>query len=333
MHPLLHAAAERQLGLFTALDARRAGYSPGEVRHLLSSRQWVRVRRGVYRLTPATESSEDAATLHRLDALATLLALGRPTAVLSHATAARLLGVPVRRGFDRTIRLTDPEGQWRRGENFLVSRAPLGSDEIIHKGPLRLTAPARTLVDCAREWSLDEAVVALDAALLYDLVTESSLRQTVEQQRHWPGIPRAARAVELADGRAESPLETRGRLRIIGAGLPTPELQVEIRVGGRLIAVADAWFEEAALAVEFDGRVKYTDPWRGRDPRQVLWEEKRREDDVRALDIRVVRMVDADVDTGWPRMEARLWDQLSRPGPSRRAFTATPRERGRRRAG
>ena len=48
------------------------------------------------------------------------------------------------------------------------------------------------------------------------------------------------RAVSLADGRAESPLETRGRLRIVGAGLATPNLQVEIRAGGRLVGVVDA---------------------------------------------------------------------------------------------
>jgi hypothetical protein len=150
---------------------------------------------------------------------------------------------------------------------------------------------------------------------------------------HWRGASRAVRAVSQADGRAESPLETRGRLRIVGSGLPTPLLQVEIRTRGRLVAVVDAWFEEAAVAVEFDGRVKYTDPWRGRDPAQVLWEEKRREDDLRALDIRVVRITDDDVERRWPHVEGKLRALMTRPGPVRRGFTATPRERGRRRAG
>ena len=137
-----------------------------------------------------------------------------------------------------------------------------------------------------------------------------------------------SRAVALADGRAESPLETRGRLRIVGAGLPRPELQVEIRTGGRLVGVVDAWFDEAAVAVEFDGRVKYTDPWRGRSPERVLWDEKRREDELRALDIRVVRIADADLGARWPRVEARLRRLLARPGPAGRRFTATPRLQG-----
>lgn len=141
------------------------------------------------------------------------------------------------------------------------------------------------------------------------------------------------RAVDLADGRAESPLETRGRLRIVGSGLPTPELQVEIRAGGGLIAVVDAWFDDAAVAVEFDGRVKYTDPWRGRSPEQVLWDEKRREDELRSLDIRLLRVADADLDGSWAPMERRLRTLLATSGPADRRSTATPRDGGFQRAG
>ena len=53
----------------------------------------------------------------------------------------------------------------------------------------------------------------------------------------WPGASRATRASLLADGRAESPLETRGRLRIIASGFPVPQLQVEIHADGRLVGV------------------------------------------------------------------------------------------------
>ncbi|WP_235003564.1 hypothetical protein [Blastococcus haudaquaticus] len=194
-----------------------------------------------------------------------------------------------------------------------------------------LTSAARTLVDCAREWALEDAVVAMDAALLADHTTPDDLRRATVAVRHWPGAGRAARATAHADGRAESPLETRGRLRIVGAGLVLPDLQVEIRAGGRLVGVVDAWFDEAAVAIEFDGRVKYTDPWRGRSPERVLWEEKRREDELRALDIRVVRLADTDVGPGWSRAERRLRGLLAVPGPAVRQFTATARVKGVRR--
>jgi hypothetical protein len=151
---------------------------------------------------------------------------------------------------------------------------------------------------------------------------------TLAAQHQWPGAPAARRALDLSDGRAESPLETLGRLRLVGEGMPPDELQVEIRVGARLVAVVDAWYDATAVAVEFDGRIKYTDPWRGRTAAEVAWEEKRREDELRSLDIRVVRVVDDDLGLRWRTVKNRLTQLLSSPGPPDRRFTAVPRRRG-----
>lgn len=330
MHPVLRAAGERQLGLFTAGDARRAGYRHPEIQALCSTGRWVRVRRGVYATAEHLADIDRRGGRHRFDCYAVLLDLGRPTATISHVSAARLWGLAVRRGLDPLVRLTDPD-LWRRGRNFHMTRAPLVDADVATAGPVRLTSAARTLVDCAREWPLEDAVVAIDSAVLAGRTTADQLLEVTSYQQSWRGVQRARRAISLCDGRAESPLETRGRLRIVGAGLPTPELQVEIRSAGRLVGVVDAWFEAAAVAVEFDGRVKYVDPWRERSPERVLWEEKRREDDLRALDIRVVRIADADLGNDWPALERRLRALLDVPGPSRRHFTATPRRRGIRR--
>jgi hypothetical protein len=332
VHPLLRSAAQRQLGIITAVDARRAGYGHPEIRHLCASGAWHRLRRGIYISADDLVDAEQAGRRHQLDCMAVLLALARPTAAISHRSAARLWGFPRPRGDDGDIRLTDP-GHGRDGRGFHVSRAPLDPGEVSLRGPLRLTTAARTLIDVARDEPLEDAVVAIDAALLAGRVTEQQLRLAAARARRWRGGPRAARALSLADGRAESPLETRGRLRIVGAGLPSPELQAEIRVGGRLIAVVDAWFDDAAVAVEFDGRVKYADPWRGRSPEQVLWDEKRREDELRALDIGVVRVAEADLGERWPRVESPLRRLLARPRPPGRRFSATPRLRGVPRAG
>lgn len=330
MHPLLRAAADRQLGLMTAADARRAGYDHAEVRRLCTSGAWVALRRGVYVAAETLAGAEAKGGRHALECLAVLLALDRSSAVVSHTSAARLWGLPVRNGLPATVRLTDPT-QWRRGRGYLVSQAALLQDETTWREHVPLTTPARTLVDCAREWPLEDAVVAMDAALLAGRTTTDELTHAGAAAHHRPGAAQALRAVALADGRAESPLETRGRLRIIGSGLPAPQLQVEIRAGGRLVGVVDAWFDSVAVAVEFDGRVKYTDPWR--EPGRVLWEEKRREDDLRALGIRVARVADADLGDRWPRVEGRLARMLSESGPARREFTAAPRARGMLRTG
>jgi hypothetical protein len=329
VHPLLRSAADRQWGLFTARDARRAGYGHDEIRTLCGTGVWVRLRRGVF--TTAERLADLSGRRHAADCLATLLALDRPSTVVSHTSAARLLGLPVRADQERTVRLTDPT-LWRAGRGFRMNAAPLDADEVVGLGPFRLTSVARTLVDCAREWPLEDAVVAMDAALLADRTTIGQLSRLAAGQQSWRGVQRARRAIGLADGRAESPLETRGRLRIVGAGFPTPELQVDIRAEDRLVGVVDAWFEDAGVAMEFDGRIKYTQPWRGRTPERVLWDEKRREDELRALGIRVVRIADADLGSDWPRIERRLRTLLDAPSSLPRSYTATPRDRGIRRS-
>jgi hypothetical protein len=327
VHPLLAAAAERQLGLVTAVDARRAGYGHPEIARLCASGRWQRLRRGVYISADDLARAEQRGHRHVLESLAVLLSLDRPTATLSHATAAHLSGLPYRRTRDAAIRLTDPARN-SQGRGFRMTRSPLAATEIPVRGPLRVTSVARTLIDCAREEPLVDSVIAMDGALLAERVTRRELEVAIDRADGWPGVLRARRALSLADGRAESPLETRGRLRIVGAGLPVPELRVEITTAGRLVGVVDAWYEEAAVAIECDGQVTYTDPWRGRTPERVLWDEKRREDELRALDIRVVRVAEPDVWSLWPRTEAAIRRLLATPGPAVRRFTATPRTRG-----
>ncbi|MGY1808542.1 type IV toxin-antitoxin system AbiEi family antitoxin domain-containing protein [Blastococcus sp. SYSU D00669] len=330
MHPILRALADRRLGVFTAAEARAAGYEHPEIRRLRTSGRWVALRRGVYVTAEDLAAQESAGRRHAVDCTAVLLGLGRTAAAVSHTSAARLMGVPVNRGLDRTVRLTDP-ALWRRGEGFRVVPAPLPAEDLVTGSPPRRTAPARTLVDCAREWPLEDAVIAMDAALLAGWTTEDALARAVGRAQGWPGAARAARAVGLADGRAESVLETRGRLRLLGSGFPAPQLQVEIHAGRAFLGVVDAWFDDEAVAVEFDGRVKYTQPWRGRTPERVLWDEKRREDEMRALGVRFLRLADADL-ARWPVVEKRLRRLLDEPGPALRSFAAVPRARGVRRS-
>src|SRR5829696_9095714 len=113
MHPALRAASERRLGLFTTGDAVRAGYGASEIRSLCRSGSWLRLRRGVLIEREAMAAAEAMGRRFDVDCLAVLLSLDRPTALLSHASAARLWDLPT----------------------------------------------PRTLVDCAREWPLEDAAV------------------------------------------------------------------------------------------------------------------------------------------------------------------------------
>ena len=165
-----------------------------------------------------------------------------------------------------------------------------------------------------------DAVIALDAALHRELVTRAELRAAVLSARHRAGASMAARFVGLSDGRAESPLETKGRLRFLAAGLPLPELQVDLHDERGFVGRLDAWYEDAAVAVEFDGFEKYADPWGELTPAQVAWREKRREDRVLSTDIRVVRVVSEDFGTPWAGLVTRLRTLLARPYTGPRHF-------------
>ncbi|WP_246081116.1 type IV toxin-antitoxin system AbiEi family antitoxin domain-containing protein [Modestobacter altitudinis] len=330
MHPVLREAARRQWGVFTAADVRRAGLAPADVQSAIRRREWDRLRRGVYVEREVLEdaSQRGDAMRHRLDCAAVLLCLGGEPAV-SHASAARLLGFLVPAPGSAGVSLTAEE-QWRKGRGYSVMRAGLPPQHVRMDGGFRITGPARTLVDCAREWSLENAVMAMDAALHGGALTAAELRSAVLEQTHWFGIGAAARAAGLADGRAESPLETRGRLRIIGSGLPLPELQVDLHGPRGFVARVDAWYEEAAVAVEFDGRVKYDDPFRDRTAAEVLWEEKRREDEIRDLGGRVLRVTHADVGSTWHVKADRLHSMLTTPSAVPRRLRTMPTSRDQR---
>ncbi len=323
MHPHLESAARRRGGVFTVDDARRAGYRPDEIRAAVVSGSWRRLRRGVY--VPAETwalAAGDASARHLLHVLAALTVLGAGP-VASHSSAARFHGLVLPRGAEDVVRLTHPE-EWRVGKGYRIAAAELAPVDVVDAGPMAVTAVARTLVDCAREWPLTDAVVALDAALNCGLVRRRELTAAILRQRHWLGIGGAARAVDLSDGRAESPLETRGRLAIRNAGLPAPELQVELYGGRGFVARVDGWYDDPGVALEFDGRVKYDEPFAGRTAAEVAWEEKRREDRIRDLGVEVVRIVQADL-PGLVVPVQRLRQLLDRPARSPRDFRVVRR--------
>jgi hypothetical protein len=317
VHPQLQAIADLRLGVFTAQEALRAGLTVDDIRAELRGRRWVRLRKGIYTSSIVMAASDERAR-HLLACVAVLLSLD-PGPALSHASAARVHGLLVPPSAGPQVRLTDDE-QWRRGRGYRVARAQLSDDDVRPWLGYRTTSLPRTLVDCAREWTQLDSVIAMDATLHGGLLTRAELQAAVLSARHRPGIALAARALGLSDGRAESPLETKGRLRLVASGLPRPELQVDLHDDFGFVGRVDAWYEEAALALEFDGRVKYADPRDGRSPAEVVWEEKRREDRIRALDVRVVRIVNDDFGSPWPHVVARIRALLATPYVGARRF-------------
>jgi hypothetical protein len=84
---------------------------------------------------------------------------------------------------------------------------------------------------------------------------------------------------------------------MIELGALVPDPQVELRDDAGAIGRVDFLWHGLALAGEFDGKARYTsgEMLRGRDPGEVVWAKKRREDRLRRLGLRVLRWTWDDV--------------------------------------
>ena len=325
-------AVRHRLGIVTTADLAASGVGESEVRTAVRQGTLVRLRAGVFVTSADLAEVERSGRRPGLEALAVTTSLGRPSAVLSGATAAWIWGLPRPRSIPPTVGLTDPH-RWRRGRGWLMTRAELPDDEVTVRGAYRVTSAARTVVDLARAWPEVDAVATIDAALLRGLTTPRELAGVLGRQAFVPGIPRAVRAVGLADGRAESWLETYGRLAFAALALPPFVPQVELWVQGRLLKVVDGWYERAAVAIEFDGQVKYSSPQYRRTPQEELWNKKRTEDLLRSLGIRFIRVAAADLRSPRHELVPTVHRLLATSGPAERAFREVPRARGRFRSG
>jgi hypothetical protein len=212
----------------------------------LRSRAWRRLRRDVY-------ADAGLPVDHRLLARGVSLVMPR-TAALGGLTAAVLWEAPHLATTDDPVEVVVPPGvRWSPGPGVVVRSAPLDGD-VVHDGRgLRWTTRVRTAVDLIRRDGSDRAVVLLDQLVEADVVELRDVRAAVSALPRCRGSAFARRAVELADGLAQSPPETRLRLLLHRSGLPVPVAQHEIRAGGRFVARVDFAWPALRFAVEYDG--------------------------------------------------------------------------------
>lgn len=170
------------------------------------------------------------------------------TAVVSGLSAAWILGVELVR-IEDPVELTVPPGNSYKSRPGVTVRCQrIDPSDIDRWGTVRHTNAERTAWDLASGRDLVESVVALDAMAARRLVTRTQLLKRLGRQRS-----RARRAIELMDGRAESPQESRVRMQLILAGIPTPTPQFDVRHNGRWVARVDLAWPGSKLAVEYDG--------------------------------------------------------------------------------
>jgi hypothetical protein len=219
-------------GPFTVAEAARVGVSWDQ----LQGATWTRVSTGFYVLSSlATDPTSLLVAVRRRLPRAAVFAgrtagwlhgLDLPPCEPVEVIVPRATGVAARAGI-RVHRSLTLEGR----------------DVVIRRG-LRTTTIRRTLSDLATRLPVVEVVVLVDAAVRRGLVSLQELS----------ALPRLARAVDLAAPASESPMETRLRVGLVLAGLPRPEVQVELRDRSReFIARVDLYYPSHRLAIEYDG--------------------------------------------------------------------------------
>jgi very-short-patch-repair endonuclease len=216
----------------------------------LLSHAWRRLFQGVYadsRLTITHATRCYAATEFVLP----------PDSVIAGRSAARLYGAGATGNDDRVDALVPHAAVIVPHAGLVVHRGTLASEDRVEREHFAITTPVRTCWDLARWLPTVEAVVLIDQLLARRIVTTAELeayRLKRRTEKPTPrGIRRYERVLALVDSGAESPQESRLRVRLVLAGLPRPQTQYAVVNRGRIVARLDLGWPEYRLGMEYDG--------------------------------------------------------------------------------
>ena len=146
--------------------------------------------------------------------------------------------------------------------------------------------PIATVFTCAKELTLLQAVILVDAILTAadnypglrsgrPFVTIDDIADRLEQWGRFPGCGTIRKALALARHGVESPKETETRLLMRAHRLPDPIVQHRVLDGPRLVARTDLAYPELKIAIEYegDGHRTSAEQWRRDIQRQRELEE------------------------------------------------------------
>jgi very-short-patch-repair endonuclease len=145
-------------------------------------------------------------------------------------------------------------------DGIVVRGYQLCAEDVCTVDGMRVTTPQRTAFELGRMLPPDRAVVHLDALVRATRLSAPDVLAVADLHTGARGLRRLRQVMQVVDGGAESPQETRLRLTLVNAGLPRPETQIEFRDRyGRVRVRVDMGWREWKVAVEYDGIQHWTD--------------------------------------------------------------------------
>ncbi len=232
-----------------------------------------------------------------------------PNVQFSHVTAALLHGLPWLGRVSMQLHSVVDRAAEERSSSIIRRRRIDRDIQPVRVAAALVTSPARTIFDVACDSSFATGLACADYGLARRLTTPDELSSLPLLHSRRKGIRKARTVIDMADGRIESAGESLCRSVIHHLGFIAPVPQYEFWDGGVLLGRGDFYWPEQRVLLEFDGLAKYTNPQfrDGRTAGEVVVEEKLREDRIRRLGIRVVRLT---------------WDELKQPSEVARLLTS-----------
>ncbi len=141
-----------------------------------------------------------------------------------------------------------------RPQPGLVSRLErVAEDEVTRVSGLPVTTRVRTAFDLGRHLNRSQAVARLDALMWTQRYSIDEVHELTARYPRARGLLQLRELLPLVDGGAASPRESRVRLWLHDAGMPTPVTQIPVLEGTRPVAYLDMGWEQFKVAVEYDG--------------------------------------------------------------------------------
>ena len=195
-------------------------------------------------------------------------------ALVSHLSAALLWGMPLPLHLAHDPRLhvsVPPDTRAPKAQGIAGHHVALHPTDVTTRMGVRTTTQCRTLCDLAGFLNEDDLLAAADY-LLWKARDEDE-RCTLEEMtiaiaRHPTkrGMARLRKVVQLASDSADSAPESKIRYRILDAGLPAPDVNVELYDRwGRFLARPDLSYPQFMISLDYEGDHHRTD--------DVQWEK------------------------------------------------------------